>query len=215
MNIQKVLFFLFFSLYIASSSLWAQNVALSNDKANVFYIGINNPVSVAVAGIPNQNIVLEGNGSGVAILPTGEGKYDITISQQGETILTLKDSKSQKIYATFKYRCKKIPDPTVQVGIIQANTVPAAEMRAQMGLLAQIPNFDYDMKPNIESYTLYYNNGGETAISQSKNSRFTGDIAKAIANAEKGDTYTFTDIRVRCSGDATARRVNDIKITIQ
>ena len=211
----KILIIALCSFCLAASSIYGQIGVIANDKMNVFYIGVDNPISVAVAGVPSQNIVLEGSGAGISIRPTSEGQYIVNISQAGETTLTLKDSKTAKVYATLRYRCKRIPDPVVRLNGKEGGNFGAGEMKAQLGLVPQAPNFDMDIKLDVQSYTLYYNSRGETTTFQGKGSRFTPEIATAVSKASPGDTYTFTDIRVRCPGDDTARPINNIAIKIR
>jgi hypothetical protein len=211
----KVLIIALCSFCLAAASIYGQIGVIANDKMNVFYVGVDNPISVAVAGVPSQNLVLEGSGGGISIRPSSEGKYIVYVTQAGEAILTVKDSKTAKVYATLRYRCKRIPDPVVRLNGKQGGNFGAGEMKAQLGLVPEAPNFDMDIKLDVQSYTLYYNSRGETTVLQGKGSRFTAEIANAVSKASPGDTYTFTDIRVRCPGDNTARAIDNIAIKIR
>lgn len=214
MMMPKIL--LFCIALVAALRLSAQNAVVANDKMNVFYAGVENPISVAVAGVASENVIIEGSGAGIEIKPTAvAGKYIVKVSQFGETTLTLKDKKTGKVYAAEKYRCKRIPDPVVTLGGWAETVFSSGKMKAQLGLIAQATGFDIDMSFDVQSYTFYYKSRTESISLQGKGSRFTGEIAAAISRARPGDSYSFTDIKVRCPGDVVARNANSITIDIK
>ena len=53
----------------------APSCAVSPDKMNVFYIGVDNPITVSAAGIAPGDLVVSGSGGGLTLKPSGAGKY--------------------------------------------------------------------------------------------------------------------------------------------
>jgi len=45
--------------------------------------------------------------------------------------------------------------------------------------------------------------------------RFSGDVANAVRQAKPGDQYSFTEVKVKCSGDQSDRRVNGLSFNIK
>ncbi|MBL7825458.1 MAG: hypothetical protein JNJ57_02430, partial [Saprospiraceae bacterium] len=48
-----------------------RSVAVSLDKMNVFYIGVDNPISVSAAGVSSNDVRVTGSGAGISLSPSG------------------------------------------------------------------------------------------------------------------------------------------------
>jgi len=111
----------FFSSFIKNQKFSNNNVneypkdslplaAIALDRMNVFYIGVDNPITVAVEGIPNEKVnvkISSGYFSGYM------GKYMVHVTTPGETIIDvfiLVNGKEILIKST-KYRVKFFPPP--------------------------------------------------------------------------------------------------------
>ena len=58
-----------------------RSASVSADKMNVFYIGVDNPVSVSVAGAPSNSV--KATCSGCSMNGSG-GKYNVTLTKPGD-----------------------------------------------------------------------------------------------------------------------------------
>src|SRR5690606_17864585 len=66
-----------------------RSATVSADKMNVLYIGVDNPLSITAAGISSNDLNVSASGSGIRLTNTGTGKYNATVSEQGEAKITL------------------------------------------------------------------------------------------------------------------------------
>jgi hypothetical protein len=217
----KILIIALCSFCLAAASMYGQPSAIANDKINVFYIGLDNPISVAVAGVENEHLIVEGSGDGITISQTAAGKYNVRVSSPKETTLTVKNSQTGKVYAKHKYQVKEIPMPIVsfcfeipdEQGIINLST---GAMKAQLGVLPYCPNIALDIKITVISYTLSYTKKRCPAVEyKSTSAKFEGDIANAIKSAEVGEIYVFKDIVIQILGEPTTRLLNPLTIRIK
>ncbi len=89
-----------------------RSVAVSLDKMNVFYIGVDNPISVSAAGVSSNDVKV--TASGVNVANKGGGHFIVTRNhaRRRATITVSGGGASQ----TFKYRVKRIPDPVPMFG---------------------------------------------------------------------------------------------------
>ncbi|MCB9081584.1 MAG: hypothetical protein H6555_07735 [Lewinellaceae bacterium] len=87
-----------------------RSVTVSADKMNVFYKGVENPISVVAAGVSSNELRV--SGSNVTLRGSG-GKYtaDVT-SSNGVAKITV--SGGGLSASTFEFRIKPIPDPVAQ-----------------------------------------------------------------------------------------------------
>lgn len=188
-------------------------VTISVDKMNVFYIGIDNPITVVASGVKKAQLKLI-PGDGLAIRKNNDtGQYMVTCSKLGIGTITVKNKITGKT-KSFEFRIKQIPEPIVRLGGRKDGLMGSEEFRAEPGLTVGENLLGGNCK--IESYTLYYTckNCSPTEL-QGEGTEFIGDILDLIRRADSGDQYAFTNVRVRCSGDAIARRVNGLAFKIK
>ena len=192
------------------------SVNVSADKMNVFYIGVDNPISIAAAGVSSNDIGVSASGSGIALSSTGKSSYNVKVATPGESFIKITDKKNGKQLGEFKFRVKKIPDPVAKIGGKTGGTFGSGQMGAQLGIFPELENFDFEAKCDIQSYTLYYTKRRQDpqALNGTGN-RFDGQVAAAVKAAGVGDTYNFVDIKARCPGDAIGRTINTIGISIK
>lgn len=189
------------------------SVNVSADKMNVFYIGVENPVTVAAAGINSSNMAV--SMAGGTLTKKSGTNYIVTCDKQGDASITVKDTKNGKSFP-FAFRVKRIPDPVVKLGNKADGAMGSGEFKAQPGLAAWLENFDFDAKCTVQSYTLYYTRKREDPVElQGEGGRFSDKVATAIGQAKPGDQYAFTDVMARCPGDKAGRRVNGLAFKIK
>ncbi len=192
------------------------SVNVSADKMNVFYIGVENPISVAAAGVSSNDITVSANGGGVTLTPNGRSAYIAKATQQGETTITVTDKKAGKQLGGFKFRVKRIPDPMVKLANKTGGSIGTGEMKAQLGMIPVLENFDFDAKCEVQSYTLYYTKKRQDPVEvKGTGGRFDGNVLKAIQAAAIGDQYQFVDVKAKCPGDAAGRQVNSLAFTVK
>lgn len=92
-------------------SLSGQTVVIANDKLNVVYAGIPNPITIAVENYKAGQVVVSTDNGILAI--KGNGKYDYTPLNAGKAIIKieLKTRAGKKEIGQFVYRVKAIPMP--------------------------------------------------------------------------------------------------------
>lgn len=188
-----------------------RSVAVSADKMNVFYMGVQNPVSVVAAGVSSNELRV--SATGVNISGSG-GKYVVTATSPGKARINVS---AGNLRQSFEFRVKPIPDPVAKIGATTGGPMGNAELRANGGVLAVLENFDFDARCEIAGFTMVYVPKRQDPIEVvNPGPRFTGGVANAVAQAKPGDTYQFQNIRAKCPGDGgSTRKINSIAITIR
>ena len=189
------------------------SVLVSADKQNILYIGVDNPITIAAAGVSTSSVKISMIGG--SLQKTSSTGYVAQVTKPGKVMITVKDTKNGKSFP-FQFRVKRIPNPVVRMGKNVDGMISSSEFRAQIGLTAILEDFDYDAKCQVQSYTVIYNRIRQDAFSMKATAgRFSGKIANVIRQAKPGDQYSFTDIKVRCPGDQIPRRVNGLSFKIK
>lgn len=189
-----------------------RSIAVQLDKMNVFYIGVENPISVSAAGVSSNDVKV--SATGVNVSNKGGGHFIVTASTPGEAVLTVS---APGVSQRFTYRVKRIPDPTPMLGAKHRSKAMAnGEFKAQGGIAAILENFDFDAKCDIVGFEATYLPKRQDPISkQNSGARWNGDVQDMINKAKPGDAYFFDDIKCKCPGDAAARNLGGLAFKIR
>ena len=181
---------------------------ISADMMNVFYAGIDNPVSISVPGVASANInatstngTLVKKGSGWSIKPIKVGQpCNISVSARME------DGKVQAIGGK-PFRVKALPPPMAYIEY-QQDGVPSkykggkgfskAYLVAAKGIKAELDDADLDVKYQVLSFDLNYNDSmGNTLVKTSKSTNFTDDQRNIMRGMAKGKRFFISQIRAK------------------
>lgn len=191
-----------------------RSATVSLDKMNVFYIGVENPISVSAAGVSSNDLNVTGSGAGIKLRNTAPGKYIVTVSQPGEATLTLSGGGLSS--TQFKYRVKRIPDPYAKVARSKGGSIASGEMRVQPGMIADLEGFDFEARCTIETFrVIRTRRGDDPAVAVNNGAAFTGQAKTIISGVQAGDQVLFTDIKGKCPGDVTTRGLNTLVFTVR
>ena len=163
--------------------------AVMLDKMNVFYIGVDNPVTIgSPTGWDKTNVSM----SGGSIAGSGSNRT-VRVSAIGPASITVNaDGKSSQ----FSFRVKKIPDPVFKVGSGRPR-VPAVEFKNQQLARAELENFDFDLKYNVVSATVYFSGAGFPNVQQATlNGGGLGGLSSFLSRCGPGSVVTFDNVKV-------------------
>lgn len=191
-------------------------VVVSPDKMNVFYIGVDNPVSVSVPGF-SPDKVSPSMDKGSITKATGTSKYTVRVTAPGETNVTVSATLpdgTRKVMGTVPFRIKRVPDPVAMVGTFKGGKVPANKMRPQRGVLAVLENFDFDIRFDVVSYEFTYAaKRQDLIVKQGTGPSFTSEIVTLLGSAKPGDVIYIDEIKVK-GPDGTTRKLPGIVFTL-
>lgn len=190
-----------------------RSVAVSLDKMNVFYIGVDNPVSVSVAGVNSQKVKVNGS-SNIGLTKKGGGKYNARPTSPGKATITISADGMKP--AKFDYMVKRIPDPTPMLSKKEGGAMGTGEFKAQGGLSVMLKNFDFDAKCSVQGYELTRVAKRQDPVSApNRGARYAGRAANLVKAAKPGDTYYFDNIKAKCPGDSAGRKLPSIFFKIK
>lgn len=164
--------------------------AVMLDKMNVFYIGVDNPVTIgSPTGWDKTTVSMNGG----TITGTGS-KRVVKVSSIGNASITVTaDGKP----TTFQFRIKRIPDPIIKVGPSSGGRMQAVVFRSQQFVRADLENFDFEAKFSVTGGTVYFMNPGDRNVKQV--SLTSGSLAAAadyMKTLAPGSSVIFDNIRV-------------------
>lgn len=172
-----------------------QDISIANDRMNIFYVGVDNPISFAATGIPKSSLIIK---SSIGSIHKDFSHYIFRSDSVGAAHIIL----YQKIKGNLKeigretFRVKRIPDPIAKVGASHGGQISAAALRAQRFLGAFIEDFDIDVHIPIDSFTVCIIRGDPCYYRelQNRGAKFSDEVITALTDIKSGDTVIFRKV---------------------
>ncbi len=187
-----------------------RSVTVSADKMNVMYVGVENPISVAAAGVPSGQVKV--SAEGVSLAPAGNGRFTATPQKIGKATITVSGGGLKP--TTFEYRVKRIPDPVMVMSNHRGGQISVAEFKVQQGIYPLLEGFDFDAKCDVQDYLIVRVRKGDAAEVRNNTGRFGSEARRLIDSAQRGDVFYFDNIKVKCPGDAAPRNLGGMIFTL-
>lgn len=173
------------------------SLTVSADKMNVVYLGLENPISVSVPGIPNERLSVSTNNGTLKAL--GNGKYILKVTQGQKldvNVFATMENGERRSMGSINFRIKRIPKPFAKFGDLIENGIMAKNLiSAQFGLIAYYENFDFNIIPKINSFTMSIMTPGGSIELKSGNNLFTEEMKAQLKNVKKNQRIMFENIR--------------------
>lgn len=173
--------------------------AVSADNMNIFYAGIENPISASSAGFSPSDIRVTVSGCGAEAKPNGAGKYTITAKSAGTCTISVA-AKVNGIYqqqgAPKVFRVKDIPPPVLKMGGKLASTnleFSKNEIKQVGGFGAESVGFVFPVNFVVKSFEVSVQGGGTFTCSDNKLSQ---DAKVALGNMRPGQIAYIDNIKV-------------------
>ena len=166
---------------------------VSADKMNVVYRGLDNPISISVPGVGNNNVNPTVN-AGNKLTDQGNGKYILNPGSGDEVKInvTAKLSSGKTINTPKTFRIKDIPAAAGTVrGDFGVVPMPKSSLN-NTPIKAELPDFVFDLQLEVKSFTVKV--PGQLAVKVT-GSQFDARAKKVLAKARRGDVITIFDIK--------------------
>ena len=177
--------------------------AVMLDKMNVFYIGLDNPVTISSGtGWDKTKVTMTGG----TISPAGgaPGKFNVRVSNPGAASITVNaDGKA----STYPFRVKRIPDPILMVGPSKGGRLQSVVFKNQQFCRADLENFEFDARFNVVSATVYFSGANFVpVVTATINSGNLGELSAQLAKCIPGTSINFDNVKVK-GPDGTVRTI--------
>ncbi|MBL7812189.1 MAG: gliding motility protein GldM [Bacteroidetes bacterium] len=180
----------------------ASFASISADQLNVFYVGLDNPITVAVPGVAQSQVHVSVSGGGAQLVPgPGQGKYFVKIPVRNgnectvNVTATLPDKRVVNMGSKL-FKVRNVPRPTFRAGALSFDKpMGLAQLSAQSTAAAVLDNFIYDgVKYVVTGYTFIGigRQGPKKAVSPNASLQ---PIKGILSGLRPGEFVMFTDIR--------------------
>ena len=163
------------------------------DKMNVFYIGVDNPITISSGSGWDKTTVtpagcnISGSGSNRIVTVTTPGAASLTVTADGHS-------------SKFDFRVKMIPDPVFKVASGKPR-MPSVEFKNQQFCRAELEHFDFDTRFSLVSSTVYFSGANFNNVAQAQlNGNSLAPLGPYLSRCGPGSVVTFDNIKVNGPG---------------
>ncbi len=192
------------------------SLTISATKMNVFYIGVDNPVSISVPGIPSEKVkpaISVGN-----LRKGADGNYIVTMGKDAQgkkaTIsVTTADGNKSKSMGSVEFRVKRVPDPVAYVGAVNGGAIAKDLLLSSPIIPRMPPDFDFELNFVVNSFTFVSTQSGDIFTQKVTGNQFPEAVKKFIRSAKSGQKIWIEDIMA--TGPDGNRKLSTVSIQIK
>ena len=170
------------------------------DLMNVLYAGYPNPVSVTVAGLPQNSVSL--SMSGGSLTSKGDGHYIATPSAVGQDVtftVAANDQGKSRQMGTFTFHVRKLPDPTAYIALgndrFKGGGLAKASLMGVGGIHAAIDDGLLDIEFKVTSFeTVFFDNMGNAVPMASAGAAFSDRQKDAFRKLSRNKRFYITHV---------------------
>jgi hypothetical protein len=190
-----------------------QNFAVANDRMNIFYIGVDNPVSIAVANYSDKSLIVKAtNGK---IIREDDG-YIFRGEKPGVTEISIFRKSNSKLIkiGTSAFRVKNLPIPIFKIGSGR-RVVSKVELASQQFVRAQLEGFDINVRFQIDSFSVCIVPNDTCKFGTLKNigNKINEEINNEFQQLKENDVVIFKNIFAKWP-DGSPMELMPVMITI-
>jgi hypothetical protein len=208
------------AIFDLDSTLSNAAMVVSPSKMNVLYIGVENPIDIAVSGVsPDKLVVSASQGCEIKEVKGYPGRYIATCKAGINSVdisCLVKDGKRIiPMRGAFRCRVKPLPDPFAKVGGQSDNgKIGKGLLLSSGGVAAVFNNLDFDVHITVSSFTVTTKDS-TTFYSEFTNfgPLFSEGQLKLMKKTENNDKVIIEDIKVKMP-DGTTRTLPPIVLTV-
>ncbi len=186
---------------------------------NLFYIGLDNPVSISAPGVPSENLRPEIS-AGATMTRQPDGNYIVNVEPEVRDVTITVNAMVEGRVETMErmdFRALPLPSPEPVIGGLSGGRIDrqvlvrAGVLEASMG-----EGFAFDLSYDIASFDLITVRAGEQRQErQQDGAELTPDMINYINDARSGQVITFANIMTRPGPDGEPRNLGSMSFTIR
>jgi gliding motility-associated protein GldM len=180
------------------------SMAVSPTKMNVFYIGVDNPVDISVAGVAPKDVSASMTGGSGTITPLGGGHFTVKVksgdSKGNISVNVSKKTKdgSKSAGPPMVFRVKKVPSPQASYGgIVGDGKISKGELLSAGGVIPKLEDFVFDLKFPVISWNMSLFINGAYADYTAQGASATGAMKELLTKVKPGQKVLIEEVKVQ------------------
>ncbi|MGG9972629.1 GldM family protein [Ferruginibacter sp. SUN002] len=191
-------YFILLFIFCTNFSLYAQRTAVALEKMNVFYIGVENPLTVAAENCSCAQLVVKATNGRL----TRKGcNFIIRVTEPGKSAIIIYKRTGNKLKEldTWEYRVKMVPDPIFKIGYYGPcrDKITTNHIKEQKFVRAELENFDFLGNFKVDSFRVTISNDSSlTKTYLNISNKISDELHAAFLALQKNDKIVFDKILV-------------------
>jgi gliding motility-associated protein GldM len=190
------------------------SLSVSATKMNVFYIAVDNPVSISAGGVsPDQisaaisNGTISRSGNEWVVRPVTQGKALVSVNA--------KLGDRMKNMGSVEFRVKNVPAPEAFIANTSGGAVSKDLVLASGAIIPRMPpDFEFNLNFTIVSFKFSGNSKGDIIDYSANGNSLTPQMKEFIRNSRRGSKVILEDIFAK-GPDGKTRKLSPIVLTLQ
>lgn len=189
-----------------------QAVTVSADNMNVFYAGIDNPISFSAVGKTGAQLdakisvgdIRKENNQYIVRVPASARNATVSVTSGGQVL------------GTSEFRIKTVPNPVASIGGVSDGSIEKETILRVPQIVAAMPrDFEFRMNFQVTSFRFYsVRPDGNILELNIQGNTLNAEAINFVQNMRRGQRFTITNI-VAKGPDGLDRVLNAIVISIQ
>jgi hypothetical protein len=139
--------------------------------------------------------------------------YPVKAGDKTVITVTATVDKVVKEMGSMPFRVKPVPKPQASIAGKSEGFIAKGELMAEQGVFAEIPEFDFDMKFTVLSFTVIASQGSFTSELQTTGNRFSQAQKDLFKQLNKGNRFYIDNI-VAKGDDGLTRTLSPLSFKI-
>ncbi len=192
------------------------SLTVAATKMNVFYIGVDNPVSISVPGIADASLLPSISTGTLTRDPSGKD-WIVRVSQGQQKAIISVDAMYQganRSMGSMEFRIRRVPSPIAEIAGQVEGTIDKSTLLAAGAIIPVMKDFEFDLFFEVKSFRMTTIIGGDGVSKRANSNRFTDEMTSLIQSARKGQKFFFENITAE-GPDKTPRSLSPISMEIK
>lgn len=191
------------------------SATVAADKMNVFYRGLQNPISVSVPGVPAEKVTI--SVTGATTTSAGAGKYNVLPGAGAEATVNVGANVGGKTsnMGSFKFRIKPLPPPIPKIAGVNSGSAGKAVIVNSPFVAAVLEDFLFDgIQFKVNSFVVSTQKGVASVREPVNGNRLNEKAIANVRGAPSGSKMYIDEIRA-VGSDGRSQILPSISITLQ
>jgi len=192
------------------------SLTVAATKMNVFYIGVDNPVSISAPGIAEANLSPSisvgtltrdpGGKDWIVKVPQGQPKTVISVNAmyQGES----------RPMGSAEFRIRRVPSPVAEIAGQVEGSIDKSTLLAAGAIIPVMRDFEFELFFEVKSFRMTTIVGGDGISKRGNGNRLSDEMISMVQSARKGQKFFFENIQAE-GPDKIPRSLNPISLEIK
>lgn len=191
------------------------SLTVAATKMNVFYIGVDNPVSISVPGIAEANLRPSISVGTLTRDATGKN-WIVRVPQGQKTIVSVSADimGSTRSMGSAEFRIRRVPSPNAEIAGQVEGAIDKSTLLAAGAIIPVMRDFEFELFFEVKSFRMTTIVGGDGISKRGNGNRFTDEMISMIQGARKGQKFFFENIQAE-GPDKIPRSLNPISLEIK